>query len=333
MVDKKLITIIVIAIAIIGGLYYVTSSDGLNLAGGNRTITDMAGRSVEIPAHIDKVMGFDSANRELCYLNCSDKIVGLQTMEQKNAKSLPYMVANQNLVNLPVFGSLDDGSLNYEELAASKPDIIFVDGVEKAENIETKTGIPTVVVYEGMVGTDDQMQNYTNSLQLMGKIMDKEDRAKELTSYMKEMQDDLNKRTKDASSNQTVYIGGHAYFGAHGLSYTNAFYPPFNYLGLNNVASSINNSSDASHQAMEVGKEQLITWNPDKIFVESSSIISHQNDSVQNKEYSEMTAVKTDNVYEIFSYCMYFYNKEEMFSNSYYIGKVCYPDQFNDVDI
>lgn len=333
MADKKLIAIGVVVVLLIGGIYLFSNSDMFTGNNGNRTITDMAGRSVQVPSHVEKVMGFDASNREVCYLGCADKIIGLQGMETKCLDDLPYLVANPELKNKTNMGSLDDGSANYEELIKKHPDVVFVDSAQKAQTIESKTGLPAVVVYTGMIGTDDQYKNYTESLKLMGKVLGKEDRANELVGFMDEEISDLKTRSANAQCNKTVYVGGHAYFGDHGLSYTNSYYPSFNYLHLNNVASGFNNSSDATHRAMDVGKEQLITWNPDIIFIESSSIITNQQDSIYNPEYRNLSAVKNGNVYEIFTYCMYFYNKEEMITNSYYIGKICYPDQFADVDV
>ena len=332
MADKKLIGIIIIGVLLIGGLYYFTNSNNFSTS-GNVTITDMAGRNVQIPANVNKVMCFDSINRELCYLNSSDKAIGITSMEAKCVNDLPYLVANKNLANSTNYGSLDDGSVNFEKLIQEKPDVVFVDSMEKAKIVESKTGLPTVIVYTGMISTDAQYDNYTHSLQLMGKILHKEDRAKELTNYMDESIKDLKNRVKGVDNNKTVYIGGHAYFGDHGVSYTNPTYPPFNYLHLKNVASSFNNSSEATHRAIDVGKEQVISWNSDIIFIESSSILTNQTDSISNPEYQNLNAVKSGNVYEVFTYCMFCYNKEELLSNGYYIGKICYPEKFKDIDI
>lgn len=307
----------------------IINSDSEN---GTITITDIAGREVKIPSKINKVVGFNSVNREISYLNSSDKIVGIEKSESFNSKYLPYMVANPRLANLTVLGSSSENLINYEKLLEVHPDVVFVDSVEKANTIETKTNIPAVVVYEGMIGTNDQMDNYTNSLKLIGKILDKQDRANELVNYIGDCHNDFEKRSK-IGSNKTVYVGGHAYRGAHGIRSTNAYYPSFIFLHLNNVASSINNTSESSNHAIEIGKEQLVNWNPDVVFIESSSLFHPQNDTINNLEYSNISAVKKGQVYTIFSYCWFYYNKEEMLSNSYYIGKVMYPDQFSDVDI
>ncbi|MEN4018262.1 MAG: ABC transporter substrate-binding protein [Methanobacterium sp.] len=300
------------------------------------SITDMAGRTVQVPAQVNKVVGTGCSGREIVYLNASDKMVGIEQIESNSTggwgNQLPYMIAHPELMSLPIVGNAKTSTVNYEKIAELKPDVVFAGTAEQAEDIQSKTDIPTVVVYVGAVGTPQQMDTYEKSLKMMGDVLNKENRAEELVNYINSCEEDLANRAKSVSNSRKskVYVGGQAYRGVHGITSTNPHYPPFVMLNASNVASGINDTNATLH-AIQIDKEQLINWNPDMIFVEGGSIPMIENDT-KNPEYQNINAIKSGNVYGVLAYCMYSYNKDEMFANAYYIGKVLYPEQFKDVN-
>jgi iron complex transport system substrate-binding protein len=335
--DKKLIAgIIIIAILVGGILVYTFGGDIPVSREGNVSITDAAGRTVQVPAQVNKVVGTGCSGREIVYLNASDKMVGIEQMESNSTgawgNQLPYMIAHPELLKLPVVANARTDTVYYEKLAEVDPDVVFVGTAEQADNVQTKTGIPAVVVYVGAVETPEQMDKYKESLKMMGRVLGKEDRADELINYINSYEEDLAKRTAGVSSNKTVYIAGQAYYGTHGITSTNAFYPPFIMVNADNVASAMNTTTNATLHAISVDKEQLVTWNPDMIFVEGSSAESIINDTNQNTVYQSINAVKNGDVYDVLPYCLFSYNKDSMIADAYYIGKILYPEQFADVD-
>ncbi len=317
-------------------MLYVFGLGNSSSSNGTVTITDVAGRTVQVPAQVDKVVGTGCSAREIVYLNASDKIVGIEKTETNSTggwgSQLPYMIAHPELMSLPIVGDARTNVVNYEEIAKLKPDVVFAADASTAEDIQSKTGIPTVVVYTMGVGTKEQMEKYQNSLKIMGKVLGKDERAQELITYINSCEEDLNKRTKDvaSSNNTTVYVGGHAYRGSHGITSTNAFYPPFRLVNANNVASNV--TTNDTSIAVQIDKEQLINWNPDVIFIEESSLASVVNDTKNYPQYKDLNAVKNGQVYGLLSYCLYSYNKDILIADAYYVGKVLYPEQFSDVN-
>jgi iron complex transport system substrate-binding protein len=319
-------------------IYAFSSGSASSSSGSTVSITDVAGRNVQIPAQVNKVVGTGCSGREIVYLNASDKIVGIEQVESNSTGAsgtqLPYIIAHSELMGLPIVGDASKNIINYEEIAELHPDVVFARSTEDADSIQNKTGIPAVVVYTGAVGTPEQMNTYEKSLRVMGKVLGKEKRAEELISYIGSLQEDLSNRAKNTSnsSKPTVYVGGQAYKGAHGITSTNPYYPAFEMLNASNVASAVSNNTNATSNAIQIDPEQLITWNPDIIFIEGRSLEVVKNDTSKNPNYNNLKAVKDGNVYGVLAYCMYSYNKEEMFANAYYIGKVIYPEQFKDVN-
>lgn len=48
--------------------------------------------------------------------------------------------------------------------------------------------------------------------------------------------------------------------------------------------------------------------------------------------YRDLTAVRTGRVYGLFPYNSYDQNFESIFANAYYVGKILYPERFQDID-
>jgi iron complex transport system substrate-binding protein len=316
-------------------IYALGLGNANSSSGGTVSITDVAGRTVQVPEQVNKVVGTGCSGREVVYLNASDKMVGIEQIESNSTggwgNQLPYMIAHPELMSLPIVGNAKTDTVNYEKIAELKPDVVFAGTAEQADDIQSKTGIPTVVTYVGAVGTSEQMDTYEKSLKMMGDILGKEERAEELINYINSAEKDLANRTNNVNSDKTVYIAGQAFYGTHGITSTNPYYPPFAMLNASNVAGGITDTNATIH-AIQIDKEQLIKWNPDLIFVEGGSIGTIENDTAKNPEYQNINAIKSGNVYGVLSYCLYSYNKDEMFTNAYYIGKVLYPEQFKDVN-
>ena len=92
---------------------------------------------------------------------------------------------------------------------------------QEADKLQAKTGIPVVcVAYDGIFDpTMDQ------SLELIGTLLGKQERCKEVIDFMQAAKQDLNNRTKDIPDDQkpTVFSGAVSFRGGHGIeavSYT-----------------------------------------------------------------------------------------------------------------
>ncbi len=86
-------------------------------------------------------------------------------------------------------------------------------------------GIPVIgLSNKGGLGIDlgVNIENFFTQLRLVGKVLDKEDRAEVLVQNILQIKSDLNNRTKDipASERPDVYVGGVSYSGKHGIDWT-----------------------------------------------------------------------------------------------------------------
>ncbi len=297
------------------------------------TVTDMAGRTVEVPAKVEKVVcAGPGALRLVVYLGATDKVVGVEDAEKRwGAAGRPYAMAHPELKGLPSIGPGGPGKLpNAEALIKLSPDVLFMTYVDArtANNIQSKTNIPVVVLSYGKLATFLNKPLF-KSLNLAGKILGKEERAKEVIDFITTTQGDLDARTKGIPDAQrpTVYVGGIGHKGAHGIESTEANFPPFVAIHARNVVDEL---GGAHHF---VDKEKLLKWDPDVIFIDEGGFKLVKQDYGKNPDfYRSLKAFKNQTVYGTLPFNFYTTNVGTALADAYYAGKVLYPDKFTDVE-
>ena len=116
-------------------------------------VEDLAGRKIEVPAQIDKIVGVGpGALRLVVYLEAEDKVVGIEEFERRSQKR-PYILAKAELLELPVIGPQFGGDA--ELIAAQNPDLIIASYLSSAElsSLQNKTKIPVVSINNGSPGS------------------------------------------------------------------------------------------------------------------------------------------------------------------------------------
>ena len=293
-------------------------------------ITDMAGREVRLPKAATRALTDSPTSQRLyTYINGLNDLVGVSARDAKNLTDRPYALANPEILDMKSFAGgyfIED----WEAALLAKPDVIFADQSDASmyDKIQAQTGCPVVALdYGSGVVFDPKLYQ---SLEIIGKVMGKEERAKEVVDYMESLKKDLQNRTKDIpeSERKNVYAAGLAWNGPHGIEGTRENYPIFDVIHANNVVKGIGKDG-----LVEVDKEQIIKWNPEYIFVDLASIHLIQADYLNNKEYYQsLEAFKNQKVFAQLSFVWCDINIDTAMGISYYVGKTIYPDRFADID-
>ncbi|NJE04042.1 iron ABC transporter substrate-binding protein [Thermococcus sp. MV11] len=325
---RKFIALILIFVVVLAS---GCTGSGANSENGNATltVTDALGRSVEVPKNVERVIAVGpGALRLIVYLNASDMVVGVEDFEKRYSFGRPYIMAHPELKDLPSVGPGGPGKLpDFEAIVKLRPDVIFITYVDgkTADEIEEKTGIPVVVLSYGSLGTFDDEELFA-SIELAGRILGREERARDITEFIKSIQEDLMNRTKGVEPKR-VYVGGIGYKGAHGIESTEAGYPPFRAVNAENVADELGEG----HKSID--KEMLLEWQPDYIFIDEGGLKLVLYDYSRNPDfYGSLRAVKEGNLYGLLPYNFYTTNIGTALADAYFIGKVLYPERFRDVD-
>jgi iron complex transport system substrate-binding protein len=299
---------------------------------GPRTITDAVGRTVEIPATVEKIVPLGNTPRMITYLGLAGKAVGIGGMAaDKISPVTAYAFANKDVwANVPVVGTDAAGATDYypEQIIAVAPDVILCTyNKELADEIHTKTGIPVVAVPMGTLFGKD----YEDALRLLGDVCGVSDRAEAVISYINDCLKDLETRTAGASdADKLTVLGAAATFkGAHGIEGVYSNYAVFNAIAANDVTAGMSDTVGG----VLVDKEQVIGWNPQYIFLDSGGVTLVKTDYAENPDfYGQLQAVAAGNVYQYPSSTSYYSNVEIPIVNAYYVASLLYPEQFKDIN-
>jgi iron complex transport system substrate-binding protein len=342
MVNKKILGSGIIFVALIGTIVGIAIYNNyLNIfkEEGDRTITDFLGREIKIPNadDIEKIVGLESGClRLLVYMEAVDLICGVEDIERNMDYGRPYIYAYPELTDLPSIGPQFGGEP--ELILGQEPDVIFItyETEEGADELQELTGIPVIVLGYGEDYGDLKTDYLYESLEIIGEVLDKEDRADDLIDYIESLFDDLDERTRNISDNEKawLYIGGIGHQGAHGITSTDTEYEPLKYINGKNSAEGIADG----HVFIDI--EQLFQWENDHkldyILVDGGGYDLCMQD-LQNKTMGagagDLDCIRANPPRAIMTlpYNFYTVNFATVFVDAYYLGRRFFPANFSDI--
>ena len=297
------------------------------------TVTDVLGRKVSFEKAPESLVALGANTlRLVCYLDAADKVIGIETFEEKPTIYRPYGIAYPDLAKLPVVAE-SMGAADVEQIMALGTDVIFCSypEAEDADNLQSSTGIPVVCVKysKGVFGDD-----FYSALRIVAETLGESDKAETVIDYVEECKNDLVKRTENIpdEGKLSVYMGGENFNGWHGIDGTNSEFVPLDIIGGKNVAA--DSGTAGTLGAFLVDLEQIFAWNPDYIVlnVENLGLVEDQYKSNPNL-FKSLKAVQNGTVYKSLPYLWYGTNTELALIDAYYLGTLLYPEQFADIDI
>lgn len=273
---KILITIVLImgfAIFLVGCDNKESSS--VNSVDYPLTITDSTGSQVTIEKEPKKVVSFSPVVTETV------AAIGRENILVGRTSFCDYP---QSVESIPVVGDLT--THNMELVAGVEPDVVlasaFVD--EGTKEQLKQLGIPLVVTY-----SSESFNGAYDDIEMIGKILNREDKSKEVIERMKSKVYSVKTKVKEAKNKPNVYyvlgfIKGD--FTATGETFINEM---ITMAGGTNIA--------ADGTGWSYNKENLIEKNPDILILDN---MAGTIDCLKNTEgYKDLEAVKNNKVYLI----------------------------------
>lgn len=322
---------IAVALLMLGMLIFMFAGcapEGDHLT-NTRMITDSAGRQVEVPETVESIVCVGvGALRYTSYVGGQELVIGVEDYEVKPGMSRLYNYVNFDLFQeLPVIGT--NGEPYTEEIISAAPQVIVMSAYAScdADDLQARTGTPVVVI----PGSDTTLdEGAFETIRILGELYGKEERASQLTDYLKGIQKDLADRTKNIPDEDkpAVYVAGVSFKGAHGFEGTEANYGPFALINANNLADTTGQTG-----AFDIDLEQVLEWDPDIIFLDFNGMDLIREDYVKNPDYyNTLTAVQEGRVYSQISFRSSASNLETALADAYYAACIMYPEQFGDID-
>lgn len=250
----------------------------------NNEITDMTGRSIDLPKNISKVYSLSPSTTVILYMLAPEKMVGWD--EQRSEYENIFMPTNYQ--NLPVLGG-GKKDANYESIMSSNPDIILIGHggtVNDVNIIQQKFGDIPAIDIEG----DNNLTQIVPAINFVGKVVDAKNNADELVNFYKKVLEEVNSTVTNIPSNEKkkVYYTN----DPEGLK---TYAPGDQHVELIDICGGINVvQAPVNKGGMGVSMELLLQWNPDVIITSDSQFYN----SVYSKsQWQNINAVKNKEVY------------------------------------
>ncbi|MCR5741038.1 MAG: ABC transporter substrate-binding protein [Gammaproteobacteria bacterium] len=317
-------------------------------------IVDAVGRSVELDKNsIERVVCIGAgALRLYSYVGDMNKIVGAEDIDRNQdgtdysligangfrGVSRPYYDYNKEYLkttlSIGLGGPKNQVNPDTEKIIVANPDLIIseIENVETVNKLQNDTGKPVVVVKYGN-NHDIFSETLYSSLELLGNILKKEERATEVINYLKASKTELGNnasKATQAEKEKSFFIGCLGNWGTQDLLSTSKNFVLFNVSSINNAV-----KSDATLDNGKITLEALVNYNPDNIILDAAGIQVFKNSSyANNKEIiSSLDAVKNGNVYLEMPFNAYYTNIEVALINAYYIASIAYPSVYQNFSI
>lgn len=324
MKDQKIIIISLIAILVVVGLVgvYVNLQ---HTSSNNGQITDMAGRTVSIPAEINKTYSTAGSVTIMLYMLAPDTMIGWNSQNGTNN----YMPDKYK--TLPVLGGgqgQGEGIASYENVISKGPDIVFVGhggDNDTINRIQQKFGEIPAVDIEG----DNNLSNIIPSIKFMGTVLGNQNQANDLVNFYTNVLEQVNSTvsTIPDSEKKKVYYAR----SEDGLTTFAAGSPQTQLIGISGGKSVV--QAPVASGGMTVSMETVISWNPD-VIITSSSVF--YNSVYNNQLWQNITAVKNKQVY-LTPQDPFNWFESPPGANTIigipWTAKVLYPDKFQNLDL
>lgn len=264
------------------------------------TITDMGGREVSFDHAIIKAYAANPMGIVLIETMDFSKLGGYTgALSEQQKKFIP-----EEYWDLPNLGAWTtaEPTANIEELVKADIDVILVTQLmtekvkQMAENIQSQTGIPTVLI-------NTEYDALADSYILLGELFNDPERGQMLSDYLKEALAEIKENAASVPEEEKV-----TFFyseGADGLETDpegNFHTETFTLVGMKNVADVAENTSNGFVGQSQVSLEQVISWNPMYIIRNFSGTGTSENvkaaDILADPNWAGIRAVQDGHVYQ-----------------------------------
>ena len=305
---------------------------------GMITVKDMQNREVTIDlSNSNRIVCLGAgALRYYSYIGDMSKIVAVEEIDKTpfgvGTALRPYYHVNKDyFATLPTCGKGGPAaqSPDYEAILANNPNLIisFYSDASVNDEMASTLNVPVVALKQdkyGVFGSET-----LESFKLLGKVLNKENRANELINYVKAAENELSKLT---INNTTCYAGCIGNWGKTDLFGSYNDFPVFKYARVKNVLEGL---SDLAHdKQVTIDAEKLVQLNPEKIFLDGSGLAGFLGDYKQNKaKYTALDAIKNGETYILLPYNAYYTNLEIQMMSTYYVASVIHQSNFESFNI
>ena len=323
------------------------TTDQMEAAPVEVTVTDMIGRQVTvIPGSYSRVVCVGAgALRMYSYIGDVALLAGVEDIDNVSLSerpmmfdsvARPYMLAyGETFKTLPscgVGGPMAQAA-EAEKILSCNPDIVIseFEDVEKSNALQEQLGVPVITLSAGSKGIFDE--KFSQSMDLLGLIFDKEERAYQLITYVMAEEAAIAARVAKIAEEDkpSVYVCGLGNWGTTNHLMTAENYVSFEVAGVKNVVSGLGMQGVGP---IEEEKFVELGENMDIIIMDAAAVKNIKPLYAEDPTmFDTCKAWKDGEVYLEMAYNAYYTNYEIALINTWFIAKTVYPEAFADIDL
>ena len=316
-------------------------------ADGSVSVTDMVGREVSVtPGSYKRVVCIGAgALRMYSYIGDVSLLCGVEDIDNVNAEgrpamfdsvARPYVLAHSDVFNtLPscgVGGPMAQAA-EAEKILSCDPDIVIseFEDADKMNALQEQLGVPVITLSTGGQGVFDE--KFIGSMELLGKVFDRETRAAELIAFVKEERAAIEKlaATVNDADKPSVYICGLGNWGTTDHLMTAEQYISFKIAGVKNVVSGLGMEGVGP---IEEEKFVELSQQMDIMIMDAAAVKNIKPLYAEDPTmFDTCKAWQNGEVYLQMAFNAYYTNYELNLINTWFIAKTVYPEVFKDIDI
>lgn len=287
-----------------------------------RIIVDMANRSVEIPVEIERV-ACQSSTCEAVVISLGKGSLLVGTTDYTDEASVAY----QLFPELSGVAKLTD-DMSVEEMLERKVQVVFVKDTNKIEKYE-EAGLPVIYVdLDTVAGTKD-------GIKIIGDVIGEKERAEKCVDYINDKEKLIKDRFANSEETYTAYYSRAKYAESNLLTTyaANHIYSEWIAVSGGTVITKDMELAETKGGVL-INGEELISANPDVIFVGGYYRNAVYNDAL-NGEYSNiLNAIKNKKIYMVpTSVTDWSVGSCELGLTSLWCAQLIAPDLFSDVNM
>ena len=311
------------------------------------TVTDMIGREVTVtPGSYSRVVCIGAgALRMYSYIGDVALLAGVEDIDNQSLTQRPAMFdsvarpyvlaygdAYSTLPSCGVGGPMAQ-SAEAEKILSCNPDIVIseFEDVEKSDALQDQLGVPVITLSTGSRGVFDD--KFYSSMQLLGQVFGKEEKAAALVSYVQAEAAEISERVADIAEEDkpSVYICGLGNWGTTDHLMTAENYVSFEIAGVKNVLQGLGIQGVGpieEEKFVELGEKM------DIIIMDAAAVKNIQPLYAEDPAmFDTCKAWQNGEVYLEMAYNAYYTNHEIALINTWFIAKAVYPEAFADIDL
>ena len=325
--DKRIIAVLIVVIVAVAAIAIGVSQFNKGNDGGDRTITDSRGRSVEVPKDIETILCHNCCSLELTsYFDAVNKVCAMDADDKINPNKTYTQVYKAKLESLPTV----ECKGNFEQVIALNPSIVISStvSVQELDNMQEKIGIPVFAINADLEFGD---QAWFDQINRLGDLFGEKSRANAIVDGVKGIILDI-KAGAISGGGVFGYACGMMFYGGSStpILRTTGDFLPFELCGIVNVMPS--SSAGVGKQPYDTDVETLISKQYDYMYVDGTSAAAVQEYIIENRDLLDskhpILAFITGDVYKTMVYKMWGTQWDNQLINCLYAAKILSPDHY-----